>query len=347
VKKTNRCRVGTRGGDKVARKSKQSITGDPFLDSLHTLKPSEVAGKRPRARFGRVIGALIRLGALLVCLAVLATSLVSITESLVDYKATDSYYEDLSNLFGDLYDGTSNPFGPVALANKNNPSNQTPEFGAEGGGDVDRLPDEGGNSSVNSELMLQIRAKLGALKAQNSDLMGWITIPDTKIDYPMVHTVDNEYYLNHSFDRNYLRAGTIFADYRNSKDLSRNKNTVIYGHNMMSGAMFSCISDFFSKNYFNENRYIYIYTEAGIYVYKTFSIRKIKVNKDVSYITTYFATDEDYQTFLNKQHKASAVKTDDVVLTPDSKIITLSTCTNAHDDNERYSLQAVLVEIQK
>lgn len=330
----------------MARKSKQSMTGDPFLDSLHTLKPSQVAAWKPRTRWSGLIGILIRWGALLVCLVVLASSLVSITESLVDYQATDSYYDDLANLFGDLYDGTSNPFGPVALANKSNPSGLTPEFGMESNGDVDQLPNAG-NTSVNSELMLQLRAKLGALKAQNSDLLGWISVPDTKIDYPVVHTVDNEYYLNHSFDRNFLRAGTIFADYRNSKNLSKNRNTVIYGHNMMSGAMFSCISDFFNRNYFNENRYIYIYTEAGIYVYKTFSIRKIRVDKDVSYITTYFATDEDYVAFLNKQQKESAVKTDDIKLTAESKIITLSTCTNAHDDNERYSLQAVLVEIQK
>ena len=81
-------------------------------------------------------------------------------------------------------------------------------------------------------------------------------------------------------------------------------------------------------------------------VYKTFSIRKIKVNKDVSYITTYFANDEDYVAFLNKQKKDSAVKVADITLTAESKIITLSTCTNAHNDNERFSLQAVLVDIQ-
>ncbi|MBR2131590.1 MAG: class B sortase, partial [Oscillospiraceae bacterium] len=108
--------------------------------------------------------------------------------------------------------------------------------------------------------MIQLRAKLNALKTQNKDFLAWITIPNTKIDYPTVHTVDNEYYLNHSFEGDYLRAGTIFADYRNSKDLMANKNTVLYGHNMMSGAMFSCISDFFSRSYFAENRYIYLYT---------------------------------------------------------------------------------------
>lgn len=331
----------------MTRKPNPTPTGDPFLDSLHTLKPSDIAPKRSQKRYGKLVSILIRWGALLLCLTVLAASLVSIAESLVDYQTADSYYDDLSNLFGDLYDGTSNPFGPVALANKSNPSGLTPEFGVEHTGDIDKDPEDVGSSTADSEMMLQLRAKLGALKAQNSDFLGWISIPDTRIDYPVVHTVDNEYYLNNSFDRKYLRAGTIFADYRNNKDLSKNKNTVIYGHNMMSGAMFSCISDFFSRNYFNENRYIYIYTESGIYVYKTFSIRKIKVNKDVSYITTYFATDDDYVAFLNKQKKDSAVKVDDVTLTAESKIITLSTCTNAHNDNERYSLQAVLVEIQK
>ena len=215
------------------KKSKRSKTGDPFLDSIHKLKPSEIAPWRPHARFGKLISILIRWGALILCLAVLAGSLMSIVESLVDYKATDTYYDDLSNLFGDLYDGTSNPFGPVALANKSNPSGLTPAYGVEYSGDVDTPPADL-NQPTDSDLMLQIRARLGALKAQNSDLLGWITIPDTKIDYPVVHTVDNEYYLNHAFNRNYLRAGTIFADYRNQKNLSRNRNTVIYGHNMSS-----------------------------------------------------------------------------------------------------------------
>ncbi|MBQ8383177.1 MAG: class B sortase [Clostridia bacterium] len=317
---------------------------DPFIGSLHSLKPADIDQKAAPKRAGTVLSRLIRWGALLLCVAVLVASLASVAASLVDYKVADDYYDGLSDLWGNLDAGNGNPFGPAALADKSEWHAATPEYGT-----VISAGDSGGadQTDADSELMLQIRAKLNALKVQNSDLLGWISVPDTKIDYPVVHTVDNEYYLNHAFDRTYLRAGAIFADYRNKKDLSKNYNTVIYGHNMSSGAMFSCISDFFSRSYFNENRYIYIYTENGIYVYKTFSIRKVRVDKDVSYITTYFATGEDFVKFCNDQMKASAVKVDDVTFNENDKIITLSTCTNAHNSNERYCMQAVLVEIQK
>ncbi len=319
-------------------------TGDPFADSIHTLSPSDIVRPKSAGKKGSLTGKLIRLGALALCLCVLTASLISIAESLADYKVADDYYDDLANLWGDLSPDGSNPFGPAALAYKNGADEATPAYGVELPPKTDSGPNVG---AADSALMLQIRAKLNALKERNGDLLGWITIPNTKIDYPVVHTTDNEYYLNHSFDRDYLRAGAIFADYRNSKNLSLNKNTVIYGHNMSSGAMFACISDFFSRSYFMENRYIYIYTENGIYVYKTFSIRKIRVDKDVSYITTYFATGDKFVQFSTKQLNASAVKPGDVTFSENDSIITLSTCTNAHRDTERYSLQAVLVEIQK
>ena len=317
---------------------------DPFIGSLHALSPADIDQKAPQQRSGTLVGRLVRVGALLLCGTVLVTSLSSVTASLLEYKVADDYYDGLADLWDDVDADSQNPFGPVALANKSKADSITPEYGIP----ISTGPSEGVNETdADSALMLQIRAKLGALKVQNSDLLGWITVPDTKIDYPVVHTVDNEYYLNHSFDRTFLRAGAIFADYRNKKDLSKNYNTVIYGHNMNSGSMFSCISDFFSRSYFNENRYIYIYTENGIYVYKTFSIRKIRVNKDVSYITTYFADGKSFVDFCNAQMKASSVQVDDVTFSETDHIITLSTCTNAHDANERYSLQAVLVEIQK
>ena len=317
---------------------------DPFIGSLHSLRPADIDQKAAPVRSKTIVARLIRIGALLLCGAVLVTSLTSVVFSLMDYKIADDYYDGLSDLWENVNADGQNPFGPVALANKSKADRITPEYGAV----IPVGPSDGANQTdADSALMLQIRAKLGALKAQNSDLLGWITIPDTKIEYPVVHTVDNEYYLNHSFDRTYLRAGAIFADYRNKKDLSKNYNTVIYGHNMSSGSMFSCISDFFSRSYFNENRYVYIYTENGIYVYKTFSIRKIRVDKDVSYITTYFRDGKSFVEFCNQQMNASAVKVDDITFNENDKIITLSTCTNAHNANERYSMQAVLVEIQK
>ena len=325
--------------------SKKIITGDPFLDSLHTLTPSDLGSKVTKKRMGGLVGTLFRLGILLLCLTVLITSLLSIAASLADYQTADNYYDKLADLWGQTGEENSNPFGPLDLAYKNSADSGTPLYGMaidtpENAPDVEI--DEG-----NSAEMIQLRAKLNALKTQNKDFMAWITIPDTKIDYPTVHTVDNEYYLNHSFEGDYLRAGTIFADYRNSKSLLENQNTVLYGHNMMSGAMFSCVSDFFSRSYFSENRYIYLYTVDGIFVYQTFAIRKVKISRDASYITTHFESGEEFVAFANRMMKASAVKLNDISFTENDRILTLSTCTNSHNDNERYCLQAKLVNIIK
>ncbi len=321
------------------------ISGDPFLDSLHTLAPSDIDSKIPVKQVRSYVGPMIRVSVLLLCIVVLTVSLLSIVSSLADYQNAEDYYGELAGMWGDDADAHLNPFGPQFFADKSGVDAGTPLYGM-----AIQPPSSSDNVDVStgdSAEMIRLRAKLNALKTQNPDFLGWITIPDTKIDYPTVHTVDNEYYLNHSFEGEYLRAGTIFADYRNSKSLLNNQNTVLYGHNMMSGSMFSCISDFFSRSYFSENRYIYIYTSDGIFVYQTFAVRKVKITKDVSYITTYFASGEDFLDFANRMMKASAVKLNDVTFTETDRILTLSTCTNSHNDSERYCLQAKLVNIIK
>lgn len=328
----------------MKRQTQERKTGDPFLDSLHSIRPSDVHSKLPKKSLRGYFPMIVRIGALLLCLVVLAASLFSIASSILDYQAADEYYGELAGIWDNLAEDAANPFGPVPLAAKNNAGSATPDYGSEAVMEDNDIEE---STTVDPTMMLQIKAKLNALKLQNSDLLGWITVPDSRIDYPVVHTTDNEYYLTHSFEKDYLRAGAIFADYRNSKSLIDNYNTVIYGHNMVSGAMFSCISDFFSRSYFKANRYIYIYTEEGVFVYQTFAIRKVRIDQDVSYITTYFASSEDFLDFANRMKNASAVKLNDVEFNEYDRIITLSTCTNAHDANERYCLQAKLVEVRK
>ena len=75
------------------------------------------------------------------------------------------------------------------------------------------------------------------LKEQNSDTVAWIGLESLNIEYPIVQTKDNEYYLEHSFDKSENTAGWIFADYRNKLD-GKDKNIVIYGHNRKDGSMF-------------------------------------------------------------------------------------------------------------
>ncbi len=326
------------------KKKKTPMTGDPFLDSLYDYAPekAETAGSAPQRAW---MPRLVRWGALAVCLAVLVGSVASIVKSMVGYQEADSYYDSLSQLWQGEADEDGNLFGMLAIGGKDTNHKSTADCAnSQNATDKDQLIEE---VEADSETLNLIRGKLSALRQQNDDLVGWISVPDSRIDYPVVQAEDNDYYLNHAFDRSYLAAGTIYIDYRNSKNFTENYNTIIYGHNMLSGAMFSCISDFFNRNYFNENRYIYIYTDQGIYVYKTFNIYKVKIDKDVSYIRRNFESGEEFVEFCNSMLQKSAVKVDDIDFNENDRIITLSTCTNSHNDNERYCLQAKLVEIRK
>lgn len=326
------------------KKKKTPMTGDPFLDSLYDYAPekTDTVGSAPKRAW---MPRLVRWGALAVCLAVLVGSVASIVKSLVGYQEAGSYYDSLAQLWQGEADEDGNLFGMLAIGGKDTNHKSTADYANAQNSTAENQPIE--EVEADSETLNLIRGKLSALRQQNDDLVGWISVPDSRIDYPVVQAEDNDYYLNHAFDRSYLAAGTIYIDYRNSKDFTENYNTIIYGHNMLSGAMFSCISDFFSRNYFNENRYIYIYTDQGIYVYKTFNIYKVKIDKDVSYIRRNFASGEEFVEFCNSMLQKSAVKVDDIDFNENDRIITLSTCTNAHNDNERYCLQAKLVEIRK
>lgn len=329
------------------KKTKQTPkTGDPFLDSLYEYAPKKNEAAEGKTSKKNMITLFLRWGALVICLGVLVGSVVSIINSMVGYQEAGEYYDQLADIWASEPDTDGNLFGKLALGVKDQPNKTTADYADAQNGSGDSQPIE--EIEADSETLTYIKAKLGALRVQNDDLAGWISIPNTRVDYPVVHTTDNDYYLNHGFDHSYLAAGTIFIDYRNSKNFSENYNTVIYGHNMLSGAMFSCVSDFFSKSFFNENRLIYIYTDNGIYVYKTFNIYKVRIDKDVSYINTEFETGEQFVEFCNRMLRSSAVRVDDITFSETDKIITLSTCTNSRNsENERYCLQAKLIEIQK
>ena len=105
----------------------------------------------------------------------------------------------------------------------------------------------------------------------NSDIYAWITIPDTKIDYPIVqHATSNEYYLNYNLDGSKGYPGCIYTENYNSKDFS-DFQTVIYGHNMKNGSMFAHLHKFEDAKFFEEHPYVFIYTPDRLLVYKIFA----------------------------------------------------------------------------
>ena len=179
-----------------------------------------------------------------------------------------------------------------------------------------------------------------SLTKQNEDTIGWIRVLDTDVDYPVVQSEDNLYYLNHSFFQQESEAGFIFADYRN--DFSTlNKNNIIYGHGRLDGTMFGSLQKMLSQEWFSkkEKHYILFLTPTSSSIWQIFSVYTIQ--KEGYYLTTYFSDDSYFLTFLNII-KDRSVFDFPVDLTVDDKILTLSTC----QDNfgKRMVVHAKLIE---
>lgn len=196
-----------------------------------------------------------------------------------------------------------------------------------------------GSSGTYNEELEKMRAGLASLAQINPDIYGWISIAGTSINYPIVQGEDNDYYLDHAYTGDYLPIGSIFADYRNSKNITKNYNTIFYGHNITSGSMFHDVTKFFKDEYF-EDTYIYIYTVDGIFVYEPFSVYETRY--DYNYFKTDFKSAEDFITFT-EEIKANSAKEKDMEFTENDRIITLSTCTNGAY-YARYALHAKLVK---
>ena len=164
------------------------------------------------------------------------------------------------------------------------------------------------------------------LKEQNNETVAWIKVNNTNIEYPVVKTNNNSFYLNHSFDKSQNSAGWIFADYRNKFD-NTDKNIVIYGHNMRDDSMFGSLKNILNSDWYDneENTNITLYTENEKCIYKVFSIYKIE--SEDYYITTEFENDKKFEQFVNTIKKRS-IKDFSVDVSKDDNILTLSTCAN-------------------
>lgn len=183
----------------------------------------------------------------------------------------------------------------------------------------------------------------------NEDVYAWITIPGTIIDYPILqHATDNTYYLNYNIDGSYGYPGCIYTENLNSKDFSDN-NTVIYGHNLRSGAMFTSLHKFKDADFFEENKKVYIYTPQREYDYTIFAAY---VYDDRHLLYSFdFADNEVYANYLEdiqSMRSMNALFREDITVTAEDKIITLVTCIG-NQPSKRLLVQAVLEqeEIEK
>ena len=185
------------------------------------------------------------------------------------------------------------------------------------------------NTTTTSIYDIKYKMVFDELKEINKDTIGWLKVNNTNIDYPVVQGEDNDYYLNRDYYQNKNRHGWIFVDYRNSIE-SLNRNTIIYGHNLANQKMFGTLRYALNSAWYEKtnNQIITFNTIYANMRFQIFSIYKVPVTTD--YLTTKFGTDEKFMEFIN-MIKERSIYDFNVEVKPEDHILTLSTCSNGHD----------------
>lgn len=240
---------------------------------------------------------------LVVAVCVFAFSLYQLVRTMVPYYSGGKEYDKLKNKAITVQEQTDDP------------------------GDV-----SGDTFKVDFDVLLQ----------ENPDTVAWIRFDEPSIiSYPVVKSADNKEYLTKTFSANDNKLGAIFMDMRNQNDFS-DRNTFIYGHNMkVGGEMFSQLNEYASEDFYKAHPYFYIYTPDGkTRTYEVFSAGVVKDSAEVYNLN--ITTDEEFEAYL-----AECKSTSNYVTSPgvdrNSKIVSLSTCTNVNED-ERFLLQGVLIK---
>lgn len=179
------------------------------------------------------------------------------------------------------------------------------------------------------------------LKGENQDIIGWIQVEGTKIDYPILYdTTYNRYYLDHNFKGTNTAYGSIFVLGENAGDFT-DFNTVVYGHNMLDGSMFAQLHKFRNKEFFDTNDKIIVYTPDRKLTYEVFAAyRRDNLNIILS---NDFSTEELQAEYIASIYEHTAVANFDpeYKVTSADRILTLSTCIG--NPAYRYVVQGVLV----
>ena len=181
------------------------------------------------------------------------------------------------------------------------------------------------------------------LKEQTQELcnsidnsVGWINVPETKIDYPVMYSGDNDFYLHRAVDGSYLRVGSIFLDYRCNANFTRKIN-ILYGHNMSDGSMFADVMKFIDSGYFDSHNYGWLTTENAVYKIDFFSLSQPE-NYD-----GFYDVNSDVNLWLGSLRERSFIWRN-IGISEEDSFISLSTCTGS-EGSSRTVLTGKLTEI--
>lgn len=182
---------------------------------------------------------------------------------------------------------------------------------------------------------LVVLDKYKKLYSQNKSLIGWLKIDDTNIDYPVMQTVNNEYYLDHNYTQEYDKNGSIFLD-KDCDITNPGTNMIIYGHHMKSGKMFGNLDKYSSKKYYEEHPVIQFDTIYEEGIYQIMYVFRSRIYNEDEIVFKYYqffeaATPEEFDSTMQEMANISLYDTG-VTATYGDKLITLSTCDHAEED---------------
>lgn len=155
--------------------------------------------------------------------------------------------------------------------------------------------------------------------------VGWIYVPSTNINYPIMQSEDNDFYLHHAADGSYLYAGSIFLDCRCNPDFWGVSN-ILYGHNMSNRSMFADVTNFTDRVYFDNHRYGWLTTENDVFCVYFFAVDMTENTGKI------YNTESDWRTVMSEVVNRAVIY-DDIEISDTDKLLMLSTCTGADSDS--------------
>ena len=202
--------------------------------------------------------------------------------------------------------------------------------------------EEGTVETAQEENLLVPEIDFVSLKAINQDVVGWLYLPDTVINYPVVQGEDNNYYLKRLVDGSYNANGSLFVDHQNEMDFS-DDNTLIYGHHMDSGKMFATLVKYKDQEFYDAHPIAYFLTEEKSYKIEIFSGYVTTPDSD-SYLLTAGSREQTIAWMKEMFHNSDFCA--DVTIRPEDHIVTFSTCDYEFHD-ARYVVHGKLTALEE
>lgn len=181
------------------------------------------------------------------------------------------------------------------------------------------------NPDISHEIADEITSQVQNFGQIYSNSVGWIYVPDTNINYPIMQSDDNDFYLHRAADGSYLYAGSIFLDYRCNADFS-GVSSILYGHNMDNGSMFADVKKFMDRSYFNSHRYGWLTTENDLFCVQFFAVDQTENTSGI------YDTNADWRTVMSEVVNRAVIY-DDIEIYGTDRLLMLSTCTGADSDS--------------